>query len=248
VIELVSLTKRYGGKQGQTAIEDITLTVQSGRVYGLVGSNGAGKTTLLRIIAGICLPTSGSVRCGGRARPSPGTRALVSDEPYVLPQATPETMGRFYRGYYPRWSDAVYARLLSLFGLNGRARIEGFSKGMARQVAIALGLASGAEVLLLDESFDGLDFARRRLIRRLVCSYAHTRDAAVMLTSHNLAEVEDVVDDLGMIDGCRLVFSSSIQELRRSHPGASLEEICLDAGGQMASAAISDADLEALFA
>jgi ABC-2 type transport system ATP-binding protein len=222
--------------------------VRDGRVYGLVGYNGAGKTTLLKTIAGVYRPSSGTVRLGAHARPVPGTLALVSDEPYFLSQATPAAIGRFYRGYYPRWSDAVYARLLALFGLDADARVEGFSKGMARQVALALGLASGAQVLLLDESFDGLDLAKRRVIKRLVRGYARLHNAAVMLTSHNLAEIEDVADDLGMIDGCHLIFTGPIEEVRGAHPGASLEEIFLNVGDKTVPATVSDVDLEALFA
>ncbi|MDR2106532.1 MAG: ABC transporter ATP-binding protein [Coriobacteriales bacterium] len=245
MIEIVSLTKRYGAPRGPAAIEDISLTVRDGSVFGLVGYNGAGKTTLLKVIAGIYRPSSGEVRLDGRAgSPRPGELFVVADEPYFIPQATPCVMARFYRGYYPAFSDELYLRLLSAFGLDAGARIEGFSKGMARQCGIALGLASGARALLLDESFDGLDLSKRRLLKRLLRAYARVRNAAVMITSHNLLEIEDIADDLGMIDGCHLVFSGAVDDVHREHPGASLEEIFLAQG----EAASTDVDAEALFA
>ncbi|MDR1082765.1 MAG: ABC transporter ATP-binding protein [Coriobacteriales bacterium] len=245
MIEVFSLTKRYGGHRGFIAIEDITLTVRDGSVFGLVGYNGAGKTTLLKTIAGIYRPTSGEVRLDGRVGPPrTGELFIVADEPYFISQATPHTMARFYRGYYPAWSDDVYLKLLAAFGLDERARIEGFSKGMARQCGIALGLASGAKVLLLDESFDGLDLFKRRLLKRILRAYARTCNAAVMITSHNLLEIEDIADDLGMIDGNHLVFSGTTEDIRQSYPGASLEEIFLAQGN--GDAAILD--VEALFA
>jgi ABC-2 type transport system ATP-binding protein len=244
MIEVQNLTKRYGGKRGRVVLEDVSLTVRNGSVFGLVGYNGAGKTTLLKIIAGVYRPSAGMVLLGGRQGPArPGELFIVADEPYFLPQATPRAMGRLYRGYYPAFSDKIYRGLLKAFGLDERAHIEGFSKGMQRQCALALGLASGARTLLLDESFDGLDLSKRRLLKRLLRAYARTRDAAVIVTSHNLLEIEDIADDLGMIDGCHLVFSGAVEEVRRKYPGSSLEEIFL---AHDASAAAT-LDAEALF-
>jgi ABC-2 type transport system ATP-binding protein len=160
-----------------------------------------------------------------------------------MSQATPETLARFFRGYYPAWSDAIYEKLLEVFCLDKKAKIEGFSKGMQRQCGIALGFASGADALLLDESFDGLDLSKRRLIKSLLRGYARIRNAAVMITSHNLSEIEDIADDLGMIDGCHLIFCGSVDEVHRQHPGESLEEIFLAQG----DSAI-EMDVEALFA
>ncbi|MDR0350244.1 MAG: ABC transporter ATP-binding protein [Coriobacteriales bacterium] len=228
MIEVAHITKRYGGARTAPVIEDVSLCVRDGSIFGLVGYNGAGKTTLLKIIAGVYRPSAGEVRLDGRTgAPRPGELFIVADEPYFISQATPRTMGRFYRGYYPAWSAERYLKLLEVFGLDEHARIEGFSKGMARQCGIALGFASGARALLLDESFDGLDLAKRRLIKRLLKGYASVRNAAVLVTSHNLLEIEDIADDLGMIDGSRLVFSGSTEEIHRAHPNASLEEIFL---------------------
>jgi ABC-2 type transport system ATP-binding protein len=232
MIEIKDMSKRYGGRAASPVIEDISFTVRDGAIFGLVGYNGAGKTTLLKIIAGIYRPSAGRVCIDGRDGPAPpGELFFVADEPYFISQATPRVMAGFYRGYYPAWSDEVYLKLLEIFGLDERARIESFSKGMARQCAIALGLASGARTLLFDESFDGLDLSKRRLLKRLLRAYARVRKATLVITSHNLLEIEDVADSLGMIDGSHLVFSGSIDEIRHTYPGVSLEEIFLARGG-----------------
>lgn len=233
MIEVEGVTKRFGA---YTAIEDVSLSVADGVVYGLVGYNGAGKTTLLKVIAGVYRPDAGRVRIDGALmhadRESHDSLFIVADEPYFLPQATPETMRAFYRGYYPRWSDAVYERMLALFRLDPTAKIAGFSKGMQRQLGILLGFSTGARTMLLDESFDGLDLGKRNLLKRLLRRYAHERGASVILSSHNLRELEDAADHLGMIKGCHLTFDGSVAAVHERYPGASLEEIFLSEGGE----------------
>jgi ABC-2 type transport system ATP-binding protein len=242
MIEIAQVTKRYGGF---AAIEDITLTAGDGMVYGLVGYNGAGKTTLLKTVAGVYLPDEGRVlvdgeeACSGRVPER--TPFIVADEPFFIPQATPDSMRAFYAGYYPYWSDATYANLMQLFGLERKARISGFSKGMQRQTAILLGLSTGAKSLLLDESFDGLDLSKRILLKRLLRKYAQVRNAAVILSSHNLLELEDVADRIGMIEGHRLAFDETVEDLHAKNPGRSLEQIFLD------EREVSDLDLERVF-
>lgn len=242
MLEIKGVTKRYGGF---TAIEDVTLSVPDGCVYGLVGYNGAGKTTLLKTVAAVYLPDAGEVLVDGLSahahRTPDRTPFIVADEPYFLPQATPKVMRDYYAGYYPCWSDGTYRNLLALFGLDGAAKIGGFSKGMQRQVAILLGLATGARTLLLDESFDGLDLSKRILLKRLLRRYARVRNASVILSSHNLRELEDVADCLGMIEGHRLIFDETVESLHALHPGQSLEEIFLEEGE------VSERDLDKVF-
>ncbi len=242
MIEVSNVTKRFGS---YTALEDVTLSVQDGQVYGLVGYNGAGKTTLLKIIAGVYKPDAGTVRIDGVPmhddRVSHDSLFIVADEPFFLSQATPETMRTFYRGYYPNWSDDVYERMLALFQLDPTAKVGGFSKGMQRQLGILLGFATGVKTMLLDESFDGLDLGKRNLLKRLLREYARQKGAAVILSSHNLRELEDAADHLGMIKGCRLVFDGSVESVHQQYPGASLEEIFLAEGGNVVE------DIEGLF-
>lgn len=242
MLEIKGVTKRYGSF---TAIEGVTMTVPNGKVYGLVGYNGAGKTTLLKTVAAVYLPDAGEVLVDGvsahERRVPERTPFIVADEPYFLPQATPDIMRSYYAGYYSEWSDGTYRNLLALFKLDGRAKLGGFSKGMQRQVAILLGLSTGARTLLLDESFDGLDLSKRILLKRLLRHYAQMRDASVILSSHNLRELEDVADYLGMIEGRHLIFDESVDSLHASHPGQSLEEIFLEEGE------VSEDDLDKVF-
>lgn len=214
MIELREVTKRYGRV---TAVERVSFTAPAGTIHGLVGYNGAGKTTLLKTIAGVFRPSEGMVLMNGievgRDRRPGRAPFVVADEPYFFSQATPEVLRRFYRGYYPGWSDQVFARLLDLLGLEPKARLNGFSKGMQRQIVLALALASGSSCLLLDESFDGLDLARRNLFKTLFRRYVHERDAVIILSSHNLRELEGVADRVGMIEDRRLIFDLSVREL-----------------------------------
>lgn len=232
MIEVTGISKRFGA---HAALSDITLSVDDGMVYGLVGYNGAGKTTLLKIIAGAYKPDAGEVCIDGvpmhNDRISHDSLFIVADEPFFLPQATPETMRSFYRGYYPHWSDDVYERMLALFDLDPTAKITGFSKGMQRQLGILLGFATGVRTMLLDESFDGLDLSKRNLLKRLLKQYAREKGASVILSSHNLRELEDAADHLGMIKGCKLTFDGSVAEVHERYPGSSLEEIFLSEGG-----------------
>lgn len=231
MIEVKGISKRFGFHE---ALSDISLTVRNGSVYGLLGYNGAGKTTLLKIIAGVYKPDAGEVYIDGVAmhndHKSHNSVFIVADEPFFLSQATPETMRRFYRGYYPNWSDEIYERMLKLFSLDPTAKIVGFSKGMQRQLGILLGFSSGARTMLLDESFDGLDLSKRNLLKRLLKQYAREKEASVILSSHNLRELEEAADYLGMIKGCHLTFDGSIAEVRQKYPGSSLEEIFLSEG------------------
>jgi ABC-2 type transport system ATP-binding protein len=242
MIDVHAVTKRYGRF---TALEDITLSVADATIYGLVGYNGAGKTTLLKVIAGVYLPDAGTVSIDGRdahtERDGALTPFIVADEPYFISQATPDAMRSFYAGYHPDWSDATYQNLMRLFELDRHAKISGFSKGMQRQVALLLGLSTGARSLLLDESFDGLDLGRRNLLKRLLRRYAEVRPAAVILSSHNLRELEDVADRIGMVEQHRLVFDETVEDLHAAHPGRSLEEIFL------AEREVTDHDLDEVF-
>jgi len=227
------------------AIENVSLSVPDGTIYGLVGYNGAGKTTLLKTIAAVFIPDKGEVLVDGQnahgKRVPERTPFIVADEPYYLPQATPNMMRDYYIGYYPDWSDGTYRNLLSLFGLDGKAKVGGFSKGMQRQTALLLGLSTGARSLLLDESFDGLDLSKRILLKKLLRRYAKVRNASIILSSHNLRELEDVADNLGMIEEHRLIFNESVSGLHEKHPGQSLEEIFLEEGK------VNEHDLDRVF-
>ena len=216
MVTLEHLTKRYAHF---TAIEDLSAEIADGSIYGLVGFNGAGKTTLLKTIAGIYRPDSGRVTVDGadiyENERLKSSLVLLSDELYFLPQASLADMARFYRGYFPAWSEKTFGKITALFGLDPAARINGFSKGMQRQAGMVLALSTLPHTLLLDEAFDGLDLAKRNLLARVLREFVTEKKAAVIVASHNLRELEDLVDHLGVIRDQRFYFNDSLAAMRR---------------------------------
>lgn len=217
MISIEHVTKKYGRTP---AVEDVTCTIAASSIYGLIGYNGAGKTTLLKTIAGIYRPEKGRVIIDGQPvyenEKLKQRLFIMTEELYFLPQATLFTMGRFYKGYYPDWSDHTFARLLTIFNLDPAMKISGFSKGMQRQAGILLALSTRPRYLLLDEAFDGLDLAKRNLMKKLLERYVQEKNAIVIISSHNLREMEGMIHDVGMIKDHRLFFHSSVAELKRS--------------------------------
>ena len=227
MIEINHVSKSFGDK---TVLDDITLTVSDGSIYGLVGYNGAGKTTLLCLMAGLYAPDKGNITTdidgsrsiGGKLNVYASEAArrdifLIPDDPYVLPQASLNTMAAFYRGFYPHFSMETFGRLTELFGLDPKKRINGFSKGMKRQAAIILGLSSRARYLLLDESFDGLDPNIRMTVCDLLMEYMAETGATIVMASHNLHEIEHICDTVGMINGTHIVYSCEIEEIKERY-------------------------------
>lgn len=206
MIELKSVTKKYGK---HTVVRDAECVYEDGKIYGLIGYNGSGKTTLLKTIAGIYRPDGGTILADGVPTVENEeflmNSFLMTEELFFHPQSTPEGMRKLYRGYYPSWNDRVYSRLLRLFGLPGKEKIAGFSKGMQRQTGLLLALSVMPKYLFLDETFDGLDIAKRSLLTKILRRYASQRRATVIVTSHYLNELEHIVDEVGMIEGETLV-------------------------------------------
>ncbi len=224
MIDIRNLCKSYDGK---VVLDNISLTVADGSIYGLIGYNGAGKTTLLSLMAGILAPDSGHIAVGIGDENTPTTvfnhemarRELffIPDEPYTLPAATMNAMASFYRGFYPHFSQETFRRLTEVFGLDPKKRISGFSKGMKRQAAIVLGLSARARYLLLDESFDGLDPSIRATVCDLLLAYMADTGATVIMASHNLTAIEHICDTVGILSGAHMICSSDTEELRSGY-------------------------------
>ncbi len=215
MIELKNVKKTFGRV---VALENLSCTVQKGSIYGLIGYNGSGKTTLLKIVAGIFKSDSGTVRVAGQDvfdNADVKQRIfLIPDEHFFISQATLHTMAAFYRGFYPNWSDNTYNRLTELFALDPAAKLNGFSKGMQQQAAIILALSTRPDYLLLDECFDGLDPLKRSLVRQLLTEFMAEKEMSVMISSHNIRELEDICDSIGLINKNRIIYDSSVDEMR----------------------------------
>ena len=229
MIEVCGVTKSY---YGAPVLQDVSFTAEDGQALGLIGYNGAGKTTLLHIIAGIYKPDAGCVRMDGApVYDNPAAKAgifMLTEDSYFLPHASLSDMGNYYRGYYQSWNEGIFTRLCAAFGLDPAAKIAGFSRGMKRQAGITLAFAAAPRCLLLDEVFDGLDLAMRRATRKLLADYIAASGATVVITSHNLLEMEDHIDKIAMIHGNTLRYTGGVEALKSAR--GSLEEYFLEEG------------------
>ncbi len=200
------------------ALGSVSLAIEGGGVYGLIGSNGSGKSTLLRIIAGVYRADGGTVTIHGD--PTFENAALkdkiffVSDEPYFFPQYTIEAMADFYRNFYSRWDEATYKRLCGIFPLDTKKRIHSFSKGMKRQASLLLALSASPDFLLLDEAFDGLDPVMRALLKRMIAEKSADTGLTTVITSHNLRELEDLCTKIGLLHYGRMVMERDYDTLK----------------------------------
>lgn len=217
MIEILNVTKKFGDF---TAIQNLSIKVEPASIYGLVGYNGAGKTTLLKTVAGVYKPEEGEVRLFGEPvydNAKVKQRLFyVPDDLYFEPYSTLEKMAKFYQGYYPSFNRNTFQRLVEVFGLDPSKRINGFSKGMQRQGEMILGMSTQPEILLLDESFDGLDPAKRNLMKNMLLEYMAERGCSIMISSHNLHELADTCDRIGLINGKQIVMDCSVDEMSGS--------------------------------
>ena len=203
---------------GFRALDGLDLTAPDGAIYGLVGPNGAGKTTLLRHLTGVLRPDSGQVQIDG-APVYENTAckvriASIPDEIYYLPQSTIRDMMRLYRGVYPQFDEALYRKLGEVFHLDERQPMRRLSKGMLKQAAFWLALCARPDYLLLDEPVDGLDPVMRRQLWGLILDDAAQRGSTVLVSSHNLRELEDVCDHVGIMNHGKMLLERPLAELQ----------------------------------
>ena len=217
MIEVKYLTKRF---DGFTALVGLTMTVPTGSVYGLVGPNGSGKSTVIRHIMGIFRPDSGGVFIDGAPvyeNPTVKSRmAYIPDDIFYFVQSSVRDMMHYYRGIYPTFDMERYEKLREVFGLNEKMPIRRMSKGMQKQAAFWLAMCLRPEVLVLDEPVDGLDPVMRRQVWSLLMADAAERGVTVLVSSHNLRELEDVCDHVGILDHGRLLLERSLSELQEN--------------------------------
>lgn len=201
-----------------TALNNLNCSIPDSRIYGLVGSNGAGKSTFLRLVSGIYRPTSGEVNVdGARIYENPDVKkkiVFVPDDLYFLPQSSMKTMASLYASVYENFNYDRFKDLTATFGLDPNKNIGTFSKGMRRQVSTILALASMPEILLFDETFDGLDPVMRNLVKQVIDHDVRTRNTTTIITSHSLRELEDACDQLALLHKGGIVFESDIGDLK----------------------------------
>ena len=216
MIQVNSVVKTFDGFR---ALDGLTMTVEQGSIYGLVGPNGAGKSTILRHITGIYRPDSGSVRVDGQpVYENPAVKAKISvipDELYYFQSASTRDMMKFYRGMYPGFDDKRYQALKEAFPeVDEKQPIRRLSKGMQKQSAFWLALCCQPEVLVLDEPVDGLDPVMRRQVWSLLMGDVAQRGTTVLVSSHNLRELEDVCDHVGILSHGKVLLERSLTDLQ----------------------------------
>ena len=215
MIEVKSVVKTF---DGFTALDGADITVPDSGVYGLVGPNGAGKPTVIRHITGIYRPDSGQVLVEGEpVYENPGKKALIAaipDDWYHFPSATIADMMRFYRGFYPAFDMARYEKFKEVFALPEKSPIRRMSKGMQKQAAFWLTMCCRPRYLILDEPVDGLDPVMRRQVWSLMMSDVSEHGTTVLVSSHNLRELEDVCDHVGIMNKGRVLLERSLSDLQ----------------------------------
>ena len=216
MIQVNNVVKSFDGFR---ALDGLTMSVEGGSIYGLVGPNGAGKSTILRHITGIYRPDSGSVRVDGQPvyeNPAVKSRmAWIPDELYYFLSASTRDMMKFYRGIYPQFDDKRYHALREAFPeVDDRQPIRRLSKGMQKQSAFWLALCCAPKLLVLDEPVDGLDPVMRRQVWSLLMGDVAQRGTTVLISSHNLRELEDVCDHVGIMDHGRVLLERSLAQLQ----------------------------------
>ena len=215
MLAMKNVTKTFGKFK---ALDELSLTVPKGSVYGLVGPNGAGKSTAIRLMTGIYRPDAGKVTLEGMPvyeNPVSKVRmGYIPDDVFYFPSATMEEMRAFYKGIYPQFDDALYNRLYEVFQLPKKGQIRRFSKGMQKQAAFHLSLCTRPEVLILDEPVDGLDPVMRRQVWSLILSDVANYGTTVLISSHNLRELEDICDHVGIMDHGKMLLERSLADMQ----------------------------------
>ena len=217
MLQIKNVTKCFGEFK---ALDNLTMTVPKGTVYGLVGPNGAGKSTAIRLLTGVYTPDEGQLTMDGQPiyenTAAKARIGYIPDEIFYFPSATLEEMRSFYRGLYPKFDDALFDRLYEIFNLPPKSPIRRFSKGMQKQAAFHLAICCRPDVLILDEPVDGLDPVMRRQVWSLILSDVAERGTTVLISSHNLRELEDICDHVGIMDHGRMLLEKSLADMQGS--------------------------------
>ena len=215
MITAKNATKHFSGL---TALDHVDAEIRNGSVFGLIGSNGAGKSTFLRMLAGILAPDEGSVEIDGSAifeNVALKQRCFfISDEQFFFPNGTPAEIKDFYKKHYPQFDEARYHKLINAFAIDETRKIRTFSKGMKKQVSVICGVCAGADYLFCDETFDGLDPVVRQAVKSLFAEDVAERGLTPVIASHNLRELEDICDHVGLLHRGGILFSRDLDEMK----------------------------------
>lgn len=215
MIEASGVSKSFGSIK---AVDNVSAAILDGCVFGLIGTNGAGKSTFLRMVAGILKPEEGSITVDGQPV-FENTRVkesifYISDEQYFFANATPIDMKRYYQSVYPSFDGFRFLELLEKFGLESKRKISTFSKGMKKQLSVIYGVCANTKYLLCDEAFDGLDPVMRQAVKSIFINEIEERKMTPIIASHNLRELEDICDHIGLLHRGGILLSKDLEDMK----------------------------------
>ena len=215
MVQLNQITKKF---DSFTALDNIDLTIPTGSCFGLLGSNGAGKSTILRLIAGIYRQDSGTVTVDGENVfdniYAKERIFFINDETVQFQGMTLNELKSFYMLYYPKFSTETFEKLNGIIKLPPDKKMGTFSKGMKRQAIVITALSSGADYLMLDEAFDGLDPTMRIIVKRMLVDAMIDRQLTAIISSHNLKEINEVCDTVALLHKGKIIFSRELDSVK----------------------------------
>ena len=215
MIEIKQVSKSF---EKIEAVKEIDITIRSQNIFGMIGTNGAGKSTLLRMMAGILKPQQGEIVIDGQNvwdNPDVKKRCFyISDDQFFFPNATAKDMATFYGRYYMQFDYTRFDEMMNKFGLDGARKIQTYSKGMKKQLSILIGLCANVSYLFCDETFDGLDPVMRQGIKSIFAKEIDERELTPIIASHNLRELEDICDHIGLLHRGGVLLSKELADLK----------------------------------
>lgn len=200
------------------AVKDVSVTVKKGEVFGLIGTNGAGKSTFLRMVCGVLKPDSGEILIDERpVYENPDAKRdmfYISDDQFYLANVNPIEMMHFYKDFYSEFDTGRFQDMLGKFQLDSKRKINTFSKGMKKQLSVLFGVCANTKYLLCDETFDGLDPVMRQAVKSIFAGELTNRDFTPIIASHNLRELEDICDSVGVLHQGGVLMQKDLEEMK----------------------------------
>ena len=215
MIEIKGVSKRY---DKEDVLQNLNCTIKENCIYGLVGANGTGKSTLLRLLNGILIPDKGSIKIGKEKtfdnEKIKQNMVFIPDDLYFYPSYTLLDMAKFYQAMYKKFDMEYLKKLANHLHLATNQKLSGFSKGMKRQCALILALATRSKYMFFDETFDGIDPVIRNFFKKAMAKQMEEDKTTIIMTSHNLRELEDICDNLGLLYNGGILFESDIDSIK----------------------------------
>lgn len=215
MIEIRNVSKTFDGNK---AVDDVSVSIRENAVFGLIGTNGAGKSTVLRMLAGVLEPDGGEIAIDGLPvfdnMEAKRKIYFIADEPYFFANSNAVDIQKYLSSCYPEFSKEDFYTYLINFGLDKKRKINTYSKGMKKQLALICGVCSGTKYLLCDETFDGLDPVMRQGIKSIFASEMEKRGMTPVIASHNLRELEDICDHVGLLHKGGVLLSKDLEEMK----------------------------------